>query len=90
MAIGDRLKDLRSKAEEAVVEHKDQINQAVQKAGAVADQRTGGRYREQIQRVGGKATGIIDGLDATDGAAAPGDGAAAERHAADRVPPAGG
>jgi hypothetical protein len=63
MAFADKLKDLRSKAEEAVVERKDQINQAVQKAGEVADQRTGGKYHDQIQKVGGKAVGILEGLE---------------------------
>lgn len=68
MAFSDKLKDLRSKAEEAVVERKDQINQAVQKAGEVADQRTGGRYHEQIQKVGGKASGLVDKLEGSDAA----------------------
>ena len=66
MALSDKLKDLRSKAEEAVVERKDQINQAVQKAGEVADQRTGGRYHEKIQKVGGKAVGLVDSLEGSD------------------------
>jgi hypothetical protein len=66
MALSDKLKDLRGKAEEAVVERKDQITQAVQKAGEVADKRTGGRYHEQIQKAGGKATGLLDTLERDD------------------------
>ena len=71
MAFADKLKDLRSKAEEAVVERKDQINQAVQKAGEVADQRTGGKYHDQIQRAGGKAVGMLEGLEQSGAPGAP-------------------
>jgi len=67
MGLSDRLKDLRSKAEEAVVEHKDQIQETVAKVGEAADQRTGGRYHEQIQKAGEKAAGFVEGI-AEDGA----------------------
>jgi hypothetical protein len=62
MGLSDKLKDLRSKAEDAVVEHKDQIQQTVQKVGQAADQKTGGKYSEQIQKAGAKATGFVDGI----------------------------
>ena len=62
MGLSDRLKDLRSKAEDAVVDHKDQIQQTVQKVGEAADQRTGGKYHEKIQQAGEKATGFVEGL----------------------------
>ncbi len=62
MALTDKLKDLKSKAEETVLERKDQIEQAVHKVGDVADQRTGGKYREKIDMVGGKALGYVDSL----------------------------
>lgn len=62
MGLSDKLKDLRGKAEDAVVERKDQIQQTVQKVGEAADQRTGGKYHEQIQKAGAKATGFVDGL----------------------------
>jgi hypothetical protein len=62
MALGDRLKDLKGKAEEAVLERKDQIEQAVQKAGAVADQRTGGKYHDKIEKAGDRAVGLVDSL----------------------------
>lgn len=65
MALTDRLKGLKSKAEDAVVERKDQIHQAVQKAGEVADQRTGGKYHDKIEKAGGKALGMVDSLDET-------------------------
>jgi hypothetical protein len=62
MGLSDKLKDLRSKAEDAVVERKDQIQETVQKVGEAADQRTGGKYHEQIEKAGAKATGFVDGL----------------------------
>lgn len=75
MGLSDRLKDLKGKAEDAVVERKDQIHQAVEKAGAVADQRTGGKYSERIQKVSERAVGMVDGL--KDGEPAAGEHAAA-------------
>jgi MT0933-like antitoxin protein len=62
MGLSGKFKDLRSKAEEAVVERKDQIQETVQKVGEAADQRTGGKYHEHIEKAGAKATGFVDGL----------------------------
>jgi hypothetical protein len=63
MGLTDRFKDLKAKAEEAVVEHSDQIHGAVEKATAAADQRTGGKYSERIQKVGAKADGLVQSLE---------------------------
>lgn len=65
MALTDKFKDLRNKAGDAVLDRKDQIEQAVQKAGDAADKRTGGRYHEQIQKAGDKAASFVDGLEQT-------------------------
>jgi DNA-binding protein H-NS len=62
MGLADRLKDLRKKTEDAAVEHKEQIHEAVQKAEAAADERTGGKYHEQIQTAGAKADAFVDSL----------------------------
>jgi DNA-binding protein H-NS len=62
MGLADRLKDLTKKAEETAVEHEEEIKQALQKAEATADQRTGGKYHDQIQKAGAKADTFIDGL----------------------------
>jgi len=70
MGLADRLKGLTKKAEDTAVEHKDQINEAVQKAQATADQRTGGKYHEQIQKAGAKAESFVDGLQETERKAA--------------------
>jgi len=92
MPFADKLKDLRNKAEEAVVERKDQIEQAVQKAGTVADERTGGKYSEKIEQAGGKAVGLVDSLEASrrgtaDGSAAAEPGAAEGSGGAEDQPP---
>jgi hypothetical protein len=62
MGLTDRFKDLKAKAEEAVVEHSDQIHSAVEKATAAADQRTGGKYSERIHKAGAKADGLVHSL----------------------------
>lgn len=73
--LADRLKGLTKKAEDTAVERKDEIHQAVQKAEVIADQRTGGKYREQIQKAAAKADRFVDGLQETKKEAA-GEGAA--------------
>ncbi|MGI8430153.1 MAG: alpha/beta fold hydrolase [Solirubrobacteraceae bacterium] len=59
MGISDKLDGLTQKAKDAAAEHHDQILGAVQKAEAVADQRTGGKYHEQITKAGGKAQAYV-------------------------------
>jgi DNA-binding protein H-NS len=66
MGITDRLKDLRTKATDATVERSEQIHEAVEKVAATADQRTGGKYSEHIQKVGAKADSLVEGLKRTD------------------------
>lgn len=80
MGIADRLKHAAKKAEDTAAEHKEQIREAVQKAETVADQRTGGKYSEQIHKAGAKAGSVVDRL--KDPAAEPTSGAADEPPAA--------
>jgi DNA-binding protein H-NS len=70
MGIADRLKDLKTKATEATVERSDKIHEAVEKATAAADQHTGGKYGERLQKVGAKADSLVEGLRGTDTQAA--------------------
>jgi MT0933-like antitoxin protein len=44
------LGDLAGKAEELAQEHPDQVKQGVEKAGQVADEKTGGKYTDQIDK----------------------------------------
>ena len=62
MEIPDKLKGLTRKAEDAAVEHKAQIQQALGKAAAAADKRTAGKYHERIQTAEEKAESMIDKL----------------------------
>lgn len=62
MGLADRLKDVTRKAEEKAAEHGDQIRQAAHKAGDAADQHTGGKYSEKIQRAGAKVDSMVDNL----------------------------
>jgi hypothetical protein len=66
MGLTDRFKDLKAKAEDAVAEHSEQIHSAVEKATAAADQHTGGKYSERIQKVGAKADGLVSSLHDSD------------------------
>jgi hypothetical protein len=69
MGISDRLKDLKTKATDAAAEHSDKLHEAVDRVATVADQRTGGKYSERIQKVGAKADGLVETLASTDAAA---------------------
>jgi hypothetical protein len=62
MGLTDRIKDLRKKAADAAVEHDEQIHQALQRAASTADERTGGKYHEQIQKAGVKADSFLDSI----------------------------
>jgi maleate cis-trans isomerase len=66
MGLTDKLKDLKTKATDAAAEHSDKINDVVEKAASTADQRTGGKYHEHIQKAGAKAGSLVDGLKETD------------------------
>jgi ElaB/YqjD/DUF883 family membrane-anchored ribosome-binding protein len=62
MGLADRLKEAAKKAEDTAAEHKDQIRDAVHKAHDAADQRTGGKYSEQLQKAAAKADSVVDRL----------------------------
>jgi DNA-binding protein H-NS len=72
MGIADKLKSLTKKAEDAAVEHQDQLLDAVQKAEVAADKQTGGKYHDQISKAGAKAEGYVEGLKPEDASSARG------------------
>lgn len=76
MGLADRLKDLRKTAQQTAVEHEDEIKQALQKAEATVDERTGGKYHDQMQKATAKADAVIEGLKQPDGAPSSNDGTA--------------
>jgi transcription termination factor Rho len=72
MGFADRLKDLKKQAQEAVVEHKDQIQQAVDTVGVLANEKTGGKYATKISKIHDHASTAVEkaATDGSDGAAA--------------------
>jgi ElaB/YqjD/DUF883 family membrane-anchored ribosome-binding protein len=62
MGLSDRLKDLTKKAEDTAADHKDQIHEAVQRAEAMADQRTAGQYHDKIVKAADMADAYLDKL----------------------------
>jgi DNA-binding protein H-NS len=75
MGLSDRVSQLTKKARETAAEHKDQLEQAIDKAAAVADRRTGGKYNDQIAKAKAQADAYLKELapqpEAEPGAATP-------------------
>jgi ElaB/YqjD/DUF883 family membrane-anchored ribosome-binding protein len=63
MGLADRLSQLTKRAKDTAAEHKDQVEQTLQKAAAAADQRTGGKYHDQITNAKTKAEGYVQNLE---------------------------
>jgi ElaB/YqjD/DUF883 family membrane-anchored ribosome-binding protein len=70
MAFSDKLKQFGDKAKDAAAEHKDQISQAVEKAGTIADKRTRGKYRDKIAKATSKTEAYVERLTPQEGATA--------------------
>ena len=62
MGLSDKLKQIGDKAKDAAAEHRDQIQQAVESAGAIADRRTKGKYTDKIAKATTKTEGYVDRL----------------------------
>jgi hypothetical protein len=67
MGFADKLKQLGDKAKDAAAEHKDQISQAVETAGSIADRRTRGKYSDKIAKATSKTGAYVDRLAPQDG-----------------------
>lgn len=55
--------DIKAKASELIDQHGDKVSEGVDKAASFADEKTGGKYSEQIQQGQQKAKDALDGLD---------------------------
>jgi hypothetical protein len=62
MGLGDKFKDLKKQAQDSVVEHRDQIQDAVGVAGMAVDRKTKGRHTQRIAKFGRKASEAVDKL----------------------------
>ena len=60
------LDKAKGKLTEAVDKHGDKISDGLDKAGALADKKTGGKYGDKIATGVDKAKGALDGLDGKD------------------------
>jgi hypothetical protein len=63
MGLGDKFKELAKQAQDSVVEHRDQIHNAVETVSVAADRKTKGKYTNQISKFGKKAGDALDKLD---------------------------
>lgn len=50
MGIGDKFNELRDQAQEKLGQHGDKVDQGVEKARDMADERTGGKYSDQLDK----------------------------------------
>jgi hypothetical protein len=62
MGLRDKLTGLRDQAQEAVAEHKEQIQGAMETAGAAVDRKTHGKYTDKIAKYGQKASDAVENL----------------------------
>ena len=60
MGLRDRLIGLREQAQDVVAEHKEQIQNAMETAGAIGDRKTHGKYTDKIAKYGQKATDAVE------------------------------
>jgi ElaB/YqjD/DUF883 family membrane-anchored ribosome-binding protein len=66
MEISDRLKRLTDKAKDGAAEHKEELEKSLDKAEQLVDQRTGGRYHDQLEKTKTKADAYVEGLEQKD------------------------
>jgi MT0933-like antitoxin protein len=74
IGLSDKLKNLGDKAKESAAEHREQITNAVETAGVLADKRTRGKYSDKIAKAASKTEAAVDkfaGSDDADGSEAP-------------------
>ncbi|MGI8713824.1 MAG: antitoxin [Solirubrobacteraceae bacterium] len=60
MGLSDRLKQFGDKAKESAVEHREEISNAVETMGGLADKRTGGKYTDKIAQAASKTEAAVD------------------------------
>ena len=63
MSIFDKAKDLADKATDAAGDHTDEIAVGIDKAADLADDKTDGKYGDQIESGADTAKDFVEGLD---------------------------
>ena len=66
MKFGDKLKDLRKQAQDAVADNRDKIHDAVNVVSNTVDQKTGGKHTDKIAKFGEQAGAAVDRFSETD------------------------
>lgn len=74
MKFGDKLKDLRKQAQDAVAENREKIHDAVDVVGTTVDQKTGGKHTAKIAKFGEQAGAAVDRFSESDDEPKPADG----------------
>jgi hypothetical protein len=76
--FGDKLKDLRKQAQDAVAENREKIHDAVDVVSTTVDQKTGGKHTAKIAKFGEQADAAVNRFSESDDQAGseskPGDG----------------
>lgn len=60
MGFSDKFKDLKKQAQDAVADHREQIDDAVGAVGMAVDRKTKGRHTQKIANFGQKASSAVD------------------------------
>lgn len=60
------LDKAKAKLTQAVDQHGDKIAEGIDKAGRIANEKTGGKHAEKIDKATGKARDALDSLDGKD------------------------
>ena len=66
MKFGDKLKDLRKQAQDAVAENREKIHDAVDVVSTTVDQKTGGKHTAKIAKFGEQADAAVDRFSESD------------------------
>jgi hypothetical protein len=64
--FGDKLKDLRKQAQDAVAENREKIHDAVDVVSTTVDQKTGGKHTAKIAKFGEQAGAAVDRFSESD------------------------
>lgn len=62
MGFADKAREAAARAKTAAAGHKGEIEKAVEKAEALADRQTQGKYTDQIHKAGAKADAYVETL----------------------------
>jgi hypothetical protein len=64
--FGDKFKDLRKQAQDAVAENREKIHDAVDVVSTTVDQKTGGKHTAKIAKFGEQAGAAVDRFSESD------------------------